>query len=89
MFEEIKNDYYAGYQLNEGIEIWDLTETELIRLNVCVFFIDNNASIRETARNFCLGKSEIHRILNCKIRKLSYELCKCCKRQLVQHRKER
>lgn len=56
MFEEIENDYYAGYQLNEGIEIWDLTDTELIRLNVCVFFIDNNASIRETAHNFCLGK---------------------------------
>lgn len=74
--------YYENYLLND-IEQWELTTKDKEILDRAIFIVDNRCSIRQCSKEFCISKSQLHRDIHNKLRKISYELYKCVTRQLL------
>lgn len=75
---------YSNYSL-DGITVYDLTPRQAKLLDACIFLVDNNTSLRTTARNTYYSKSTIHRFIHTELRSVSFELYKCAKRVLNSH----
>ena len=60
---------YSNYSL-DGITVYDLTLRQAKLLDACIFLVDNNTSLRTTARNTSYSKSTI-RVLNSHLSKYS------------------
>ena len=75
---------YSNYSL-DGITVYDLTLRQAKLLDACIFLVDNNTSLRTTARYTSFSKSTIHRFIHTELRSVSFELYKCAKRVLNSH----
>ena len=75
---------YNNYSL-DGITVYDLTLRQAKLLDACIFLVDNNTSLRTTARNTSYSKSTIHRFIHTELRSVSFELYECAKRVLNSH----
>lgn len=80
-------DYYNNYQL-DGIYCFELTESDKLLLDACIYIVDNKTTIRKTAIEFCMSKSNLHRKTHNNLRKLSYELYCCVVYQLHNNKAE-
>ena len=75
---------YGNYSLDD-ITVYDLAPRQAKLLDACIFLVDNNTSLRTTARNTSYSKSTIHRFIHTELRSVSFELYKCAKRVLNSH----
>lgn len=82
------NDYYQGYQLNEGVFIYALSDSDISVLDEAIYIIDNKVSLRYLADNFCRSKSALHRDLSINLKSLSWELFKLVEKQLKENKKK-
>lgn len=82
------NDYYEGYQLNDYIQEWMLSDKGKLVLSCGIWIVDNRASIRQCSKEMMLSKSTVHRYIKQELPQISYELYKCVLRQLVINKKK-
>lgn len=82
LYENKYQDYYENYQLNDNVSSWELSESDKDKLNMTIFIVDNNCSIRNCCKEFCISKSQLHRDIHKKIKSISLELYQCVIRQL-------
>lgn len=61
-------------ELDDGVCLYELSEKDILALQLALWYIDNNHSIRGTARDFSVSKSSVHRALAERIRYLSSDL---------------
>lgn len=73
-------DYYESYQLD--IFNYELSDNDKLLLDACIWLVENRASIRGVARNFNMSKTYLHKHIHLRLRRLSFELYECVKRQL-------
>ena len=74
-------EYYENY-LMDDVLLWELTDKDKEILNSAIYIVDNGCSIRECSRNFGISKSQLHRDIHSKIKRISYELYQCVVKQL-------
>lgn len=82
------NDYYEGYQLNDDIYSWMLSDRDKLILSCAIWIVDNCCSIRQCSKEMMISKSAIHRYIRQDLPFISYELYKCCMNQLVINKKK-
>mgnify|MGYP004457286827 FL=1 len=61
-------------ELDDGVCLYELSDKDILALQLALWYIDNNHSIRGTARDFSVSKSSVHRALTERIRYLSSDL---------------
>lgn len=61
-------------ELDNGVCLYDLTEKQVLALQIAKWYIENNRSIRGTAKDFSVSKNCVHRALYRDIRYLSSDL---------------
>lgn len=79
-YGEYKYDEYNNYQLD--VPEWELSEIYKRILDCGCYIADYKTSIRGCAREFGISKSQLHRDIHEKLKKLSYELYQCVIRVL-------
>lgn len=85
---EVVVEQYNGYELNDTVYSWDLSDRERKTLDMCAYLVDNKLSIRKTCKEFMLSKSELHRRIHSVCRETSYELYCCVARQLMVNKRK-
>lgn len=70
-------DYYKGYQVNDTVNLLELSSKETNLLDACVYMVSCRSTIRKTAENFCISKSTLHRNIHDKLPSICYELYRC------------
>lgn len=65
---------FRDVTLNSCVCLYELSDLELRTLQEATYIIDNNASIRVTARNLCICKSTVYKDLVTRLPHLSIEL---------------
>lgn len=79
------NEYYEGYLL-DGIAVWQLSDDIKEELDACIFLVDNAYSLQVVERNTGISRSKLSRFINNQLKSISFELYKCCKRQLSRNK---
>ena len=77
------SDYYQGYELNDVVSEWMLSNRDKHMLDCAIWIVENRSSIRQCSKNMMLSKSTIHRYIKQELPHISYELYRCCMKQLV------
>lgn len=76
---------YGNYLLEAGVYNYDLSDIDKRSLDEAIWLIENKTTIRKTAKEFLISKSQLHRDLHY-IKNLSYELYQCVVRQLKKNK---
>ena len=84
-FMYIECQYYEGYLLDDGRSIYDLASEEKRYLDEGLYYINWGKSIRHTALNMGISKSQLHRDLH-NLKKISFELYSVVRRKLQSNR---
>lgn len=79
------NEYYEGYLLDD-ISVWQISDDVKEQLDACIFLVDNAYSLRVVERNTGISRSKLSRFINSQPKSISFELYKCCKRQLSRNK---
>lgn len=74
-------EYYENYLMDDTL-LWELSDKDKEILNSAIYIVDNCCSIRECSKNFGISKSQLHRDIHSKVKKISYELYQCVIKQL-------
>lgn len=82
------SDYYQGYKLDDVIAEWMLSTRDKTILDCAIWIVENRTSIRQCSKEMTISKSTIHRCIHEELPHLSYELYKCCIKQLVINKKK-
>lgn len=85
-FYESYNDYYENYQLNDGVYIFFLSNSDKQVLDEAIWLVDNKVSIRQVSKEFGRTKSSVHRDIHTRLRNLSFELYCCVLKQLKKNK---
>lgn len=86
--QDIDNEYYDNYMLNDTVYTWDITDKQKRCLDMAIYLVDNKCSIRKVAREFGLCKTQVHWWFSKRLKGLSYELYKCVVKQLKLNKKK-
>lgn len=78
---------YENYQLD--ISEYDLTKQDKRALDLGIYIVDNNCSIRKASKEFCISKSQAHRDVTIHLRKVSFELYKCVQKSILSQKEKR
>lgn len=73
-------DTYNNYSLD--VPEWELSNRDKRILDCACWIVDYKTSIRGCSKEFGISKSQLHRDIHNRLRKISYELYQCVKRQL-------
>lgn len=71
--------------LNEGVNLYELSQEELEILYAVSIMVDNKYSIRETARECCMARATLHKRIHRILPKISLELYDVVKRILYEN----
>lgn len=78
---------YENYQLD--ISEYDLTKQDKRALDLGIYIVDNNCSIRQASKEFCISKSQAHRDVIIRLRKISFELYKCVQKSILNQKEKK
>lgn len=81
------NAYYGNYQLDDVMFLDDLDPDDMGLLSASVLIADFNFSIRQSAKNTGYSKSQLHRLIHSRLKKLSFELHQVVIKRLKNHKK--
>lgn len=80
--------YYEGYELNDYIQEWMLSDKGKLVLSCGLRIVEYRESIRQCSKEMMLSKSTVHRYIKQELPQISYELYRCCLKQLVINKKK-
>ena len=75
---------YEGYQLD--IPSYELSDYDTKLLDTVILMIQYHWSLRETSRNCGGHKTQLHKNIHTRLRKISFELYKCCIRVMRENK---
>lgn len=77
---------YNEYELSDVCNVWNFNNIDIRTLESAIWIVENKTSLRRTCREFMISKSQLHRDMNTRLKKLSYELYLCVRKQLKVNR---
>lgn len=74
MFIILYSSEFSGVEFDYGVDIYSLSDIEKRTIQEALWVIDNNATIRQTAKELCVSKSTVSNDLLHRLPKLSIVL---------------
>lgn len=81
-------DLYKGYELNDSVCIWSLSDHDIRILDAAVDLVENNYTLRELAVNSMIPRSTLCDYFKFSLRQLSYELYTSVRKVLIKNKQK-